>query len=89
MCFVTKAMPIHFIDSNCHTKQLRAGKKHKTCLTNHTRSILHHIRPLVISGLWGGRTHTHRHTDAQTKAISRNQACTALQPAHAWFKNKF
>ena len=71
------AMPIHFIDGNCRMKQLKAGKSRKTCLTNRTRSISHHITPLVINGLGGGHTHTHTHTDAQTKAISRNQARAA------------
>ena len=43
----------------------KAGKSRKTCLTNRTRSILHHIMPLVINGLGGGHTDTHayRHAD--------------------------
>ena len=60
-------------------KLLKAGKSRKMCLTNPTRSILHHITPLVINGLKGG--HTDTHTDAQTKAISRNQACAAFDCA--------
>jgi len=55
----------------------------KTCLTNHKSSISHHITPLVINSLGGG--HTHMQT-SQTKVISRNQACTGLQTARAWFK---
>ena len=52
---------IHFIDGNYRMKLLKAGKSHKTCLTNHTQSISHHITPLVINGLGGGHTDTHTH----------------------------
>ena len=31
-------------------------KSHKTCLTNHARSISHHIMLLVINGLGGRQT---------------------------------
>ena len=65
MCCVKMATPIHFIDGSCHMK----------CLTDRTRSMSHHILPLVINGL-GADTHTH--TDAWTKAISRIQAHTAF-----------
>ena len=41
-------------------KQLKAGKSHKTCLTNHIWSISHHITPLVINAL-GAETQTHTH----------------------------
>ena len=81
-CYVNKASPINFADGICHIKQLKAGKSCKTCLTNHKRSISHHIMPLVINGL-GGR-HIHGHTDMRTKAISRNQVCTSLWLAHTW-----
>ena len=47
--------------------------------------------PLVINSLGGGHTHTntqtHIQTDIRIGTISRNQACTGLRPAHAWFKN--
>ena len=39
-CCINKTMPIHFIDGRCHIKQLKAGKSYKTCLTNHTQSII-------------------------------------------------
>ena len=63
MCCVNKATPIYFIDRKCHIKQLKAGKSHKTCLTNHTWFISHHIMPLVINSHWG-QTHTDTHTSA-------------------------
>ena len=44
-------------------------------LTNRIRPISHHITPLFINALGGG--HTYTHTNAQTKTISRNQACAA------------
>ena len=69
---------INFINGRCHIKQLKVGKSCKTCLTNHTQSILHHITPLVINAL--GDTHTHIYTNVQTKAISRNQACDPHAP---------
>ena len=86
---VTKATPIHFIDGKCHINQLKSGKSHKTCLTNHTESISHHITPLVIIALGADiqtHRHTRKHTNTQTKAISRNQARAGLSPACAWFK---
>ena len=83
-CCITKAVPIYFIDDNCHINQLKNGRSCKTCLTKNTWSISHHITPLVINAL-GGR---HRHTDTDTdtdaytcrpmfvdETISRNQAC--------------
>ena len=60
---VTKAMPIHFIDSKCHIKQLNAGKSCKVCLNNHTWSISHHIMLLVINALGGGHTHICQHAN--------------------------
>ena len=59
MSCVTKAMPIHFINVRCHIKQPKSKKSHKTCLTNHTLSISHHIMPLVINSL-GANTHTYQ-----------------------------
>ena len=76
-CCVNKATPIHFIDSKCHIKQLKAEKSHKTCLTNHTQSISHRITPLVCNAFRGGHTNTSIHTDMRTKAILRNQVCGA------------
>ena len=64
MCCVNMATPIHSIADKCHTKLLKAGKSHETCLTNCTWSISHHIMPLVINTLRGG--HTDRHTDTHT-----------------------
>ena len=45
---------------------------------------LYHTISLVINALGGGHTdrQTHAHTDAQTKAISRNQARVAFGRAH-------
>ena len=37
-------------------------KGSRTCLANHTRSISHHITPLVIHSLGGGHTDTHTHS---------------------------
>ena len=90
MSYVNKTTPIHFIDGRCHVKQLKADKSHKTCLANHRRSISHHIMPLVINGLGDRQTrrYIHTHTNMLTKAISKNQVCIGLQPAHTWF-NKF
>ena len=57
MCCVNKTTHIHLIDGRCHIKQLKAGKNHKTCLTNHTWSMLHHITPFIINTLGGRHTH--------------------------------
>ena len=52
---------------NCHINDVRDCR---TCLTNHTKPISHHITPLVIYSLGGGhtdthtQTHTHRHRRA-------------------------
>ena len=90
-CCVTKAISMHFIDEKCSIKQLKSGKSHKTCLTNHTWSISHYIMPLVINALGGGQRQTDRHmythTDMQTKAISRNQMCTGHRSVCSCFKN--
>ena len=65
MCCVTKATSIHFID--CNIRQLKSRKSHKTCLTNHTGSMSHHIiMSLVIKALGGGHITTHRHAHIQT-----------------------
>ena len=50
ICCVTKAMPINFIDKL---------KSYRTTLTNHTVSVSHHIKPLVINALGSERTQTH------------------------------
>ena len=65
-------------------------KGSRTCLANHTRSISHHITPLVIHSLGGGHTDTQTHTHAyiRTEVISINQARAGLRPARAWFKNR-
>ena len=74
-------MPTDDYNDSCHMK-------HSTQSTNHMRSILHHITPLIINCLWGRHTHTrthahthtqntHTHTQqyrhSQTEAILRNQ----------------
>ena len=72
-----------FLSTTGIIKQLKAGKSCKTCLTNHTRSISHHITSLVINALRGGhtqtdtQTQTHTHTNMQTKAISKTQRVQA------------
>jgi len=84
----TKAMPTNLSirhDFNCHINEKETPK---TCLTNYKGSISHHITPLVINSLGGGHTHIHTHASiltSRTKAISRNQLHTGLQPAHTWF----
>ena len=45
----TKATSNHFIYGKCHTKQMKSRESCKTCLTNHTRSILCHWS-LMASG---------------------------------------
>ena len=72
-------MPIHLLMASaiyCNRK----AEKLKTCLSNHTRAISHHVMLLLINALRGGHIHIHTqtHTDAITKAISRNQACARL-----------
>ena len=39
--------------------QLKSGKNCKTCLINHTKSISHHIMPLIINALRGRHTHSY------------------------------
>ena len=72
MFCVTKAMPIHFIDSKCHIKQ----KSHKTSLTNHMWSISHHITPLVING-YGADTQTHTF-----RCANQETRCTLVCSQH-------
>ena len=55
-----------------YIKQLKSRISNKTCLTNHTQSISHHITPLVINSIGADtqtdrQTHTHIATDAWTK----------------------
>ena len=69
--YVTKATPIHFIK----------GKKVKSCragLTNHTRSISHHITPLVINALRSGHTYAHTYRCANKSNFKAN-ACLVLK----------
>ena len=75
MCCVTKITPIHLIDGKCHIKQLNSRKNHKTCLTNRTQSISHHIMPLVMNALGGG------HTDIPMWEQKQFQ-----ETRHTWFK---
>ena len=72
MCCVTKVTLVYFIDGKCHIKKLN-GKSRKTCLTNHTWPISHHIMPMVINALRGTHTCIHMYAHASTsgaKAIS-------------------
>ena len=50
-------------------------KSHKTCLTNHTGSISHHIMPLVINV--HGKTYTH---------ISKHKQKQFQETRRVWFK---
>ena len=77
-CCLNKATPIHFIDGKCHIKQLKVGKSSKTCLTNHTQSVSHHITSLVINSL--GVEHMDTHTKARTKkpGAHQPQVCVCL-----------
>ena len=69
---VNKATPIRFINGKCHIKQLKAGKSHKICLTNHTQSVSHHIMPLVINTLGSRQTHTNTHIPTYRHANQSN-----------------
>ena len=51
--------------------ELKAGESRKTCLTNRTRPISHHITPLVINGLGGGHTDTRTYTQTHTRILTR------------------
>ena len=83
-CCVTKAMPILFIDSKCHIRQLKSRKSCNTYSTNHT--CLNH----TISRNWlimpSGRTHTHTHIltcePKQFQEIRR----AGHSLVHTWFK---
>ena len=50
------ATPVHSMDGKCHIK---AEESCKTCLTNRTQPISHHITTLVVNALRGGHTDTH------------------------------
>ena len=83
MYCVTKATSFCFIDCKCHS--YKAMKSHKSCLTNYTQSILHHIMLLVNA--FKGR-HTATHTYVPTYEPKKCQE-TRHMPAcsqHAWFK---
>ena len=77
-CCVTKATPIHFINGK-KLKSFTAG------LTDHTRSISHHITPLVINALGGQDMHAHTY-HLSNKTYFKKQVCTSLQPVSAWLK---
>ena len=88
ICCVNKTMPIYFIIGKYHIKQMKVGKAVKTCLSNHTWSVSHHIMLLVINALRGGHTDRQTHIyQCTTKAISRNRACVGHRPVLVWFKN--
>ena len=88
MHFVTRATLIDDINRKSYKMEVKSSHNYST----------NHMKPLVIYGLGGvhphthtptrmhAHTHTHTHTHTR-KVISRNQACTSLRPAHAWFKN--
>ena len=73
-------MPIHFVDSKCHIKQLKAVKSHKTCLTNHTQPISHHIMPLVINSLGVDIHIIPTHESKQFQETRHAQACGLHMP---------
>ena len=86
MCCGNKAMPIHSIDGKCHhIKQLNAGKSCKTCLANHTTSILHYIMSLVSNALGGGHKDTQAHipTHKQKQFQQKSGARGPAPVAHA------
>ena len=64
-CFVTKAMPISYIDSKCHIKKM---KRSRTCLIGYSDFISHEWIFIV----WGA-THTQTLT-SQTKETRRMPA---------------
>ena len=86
-------MPIQFIDGKCHIKQLKAGKRYKTCLTNYIRTA--YITPYHATGYYAlGGGHTDRHTNIpmceqkqyqETKNIFKPGAWP--KAACTWFKN--
>ena len=71
---IYKAMHIHFIDSKCHIKQLKAGKSGRSCLTNHIR-----IMPLVINALEAD-TDTDTHQCANQSNFKKSSAHWATHP---------
>ena len=78
MRFVTKAMPIQFIDGN-ELKSCRMG------LTHHTWPILCCITPLVINSFGDEHTNTHIPTHEQKRfQVTRHVRPKAM---HTWFKN--
>ena len=55
----------------------KATEKQKSYKIHFKQSYMVYITPYHATGHlfpWGGHRHTHTHTDAWTKAISRNQA---------------
>ena len=87
MCFVTKTMPIRFYHWQVSYKATEKRKSRKTCLTNHTRSISHHITPLVINS--DTRTHAHIPTREPKQfqetrcALAFGQRATLFNKNHA------
>ena len=70
MCCVTKATSILFINGNCHVKELKSFNQ------------LHmvYITPYHATASKTLTADTYTHANVQTRAISRNWACT-------WFNN--
>ena len=87
MHYVTKATPINFIDGKCHIKQLKAGKSRKTCLTNYTQPISHHMMPLVITALEGRHIHRHTHTYQRMNKNDFKEPHKWPSAVCTWFKN--
>ena len=58
------------------------SKIHNTCLTNHTGSIAHHIKPLVINALRGWDTHTHAHAHTHTRIVTNMQTKQFQETRH-------
>ena len=81
MSCVTKAMPIILLMA----RQLKSGNSCKTCLTNHTQSVLHHIMLLVIllmalGGVTQTGTHILTHELKQFKVTRCETACGQRVP---------
>ena len=76
---VTKATPIHFIDSKSRLKKWRGRK---TALSGYYACLSCDL--LLMAS--GADTHTLTPTFVD-ETISRNQACAGHRPVRAWFKN--
>ena len=74
MCFVTKAMPIGYIDSKCHISKVKGSR---TCLIDYSDFISRE----VFHSLGGGHTHTSTHTDFPDKSnFKKPGACGRCTP---------